>query len=312
MHVAIRVIALLLVPLILLVLPGSAPASGRIIGALLTSDLARYREAHRQMLKVLAARGLAASSEIIVQTPNPDPQSWGNSIRKLMAYGADIIVAYGAPAVAAALKEGDGVPVVAADAVLPEGAAGNDLCGISARVPMVTLLRVLEGVKHLQHIGVLYNSHEVGSLRQRDELRRAARQMNITLVEMNATTAGAVEPATATLLGKVGGLIVTESSVICRHFDRIAARSRHAGVLLATTLPGGAERGALVSLEISPTEQGEVAGLMTVRLLEGAHPAQLGVASPRRIELALNLKVARALETTIPFQVLSIATRIYQ
>lgn len=312
MHVAIRVIALLVVPFILLLLPGSSSAGNRVIGALLTSDLARYREAHHQLLKVLTARGLMASNEIIVQTPNPDPQSWGNSIRKLVAYGADIIIAYGAPAVAVALKEGDGVPVVAADAVLPEGAPGANLCGISARVPMVTLLRVLEGIKHLQHVGVLYNSHEVGSLRQMEELRRAARQMNINLVEVNATTPAAVEPAVSALMARVDGMVVTESSVICRHFDRIAARSHRAGVLLATTLPGGADKGALVSLEVSPAEQGEVAGLMAVRLLEGAHPAQLGIASPRRIELVLNLKVAREIEATIPFQVLSMATRIYR
>lgn len=308
MNRVLRAIALLL--LVLLLLPASTPASGRVIGAFLSSDLPRYREAHRHMLKALSAKGYTASNEIILQTPNPDPQSWANSMRKLTAYRADLIVAYGAPAVAMALKEGDGIPVVAADAVMPEGASPHGLCGITARVPMVTLLRLLTEIKHQHRIAVIYNSREIGSLHQLEELRRAARQMNVTLVEGNATTPGMVESVTGSLLSKAGGLIVTDSSVVCRQFDRLAARSRKAGVLLATTLPDGAERGALVSLEVSPAEQGEVAGQMAIKLLEGARPEQLGIASPRKIELVLNLKVAKEIEVTVPFQVLGMATRI--
>lgn len=303
-----RIIALLL--LLLLPLASSAPASGRVIGVLLSSDLPRYREAHRSMLKVLSAKGYTASSEIIVQTPNPDQQSWVNSMRKLTAYGSDLVVAYGSSAVAVALKEGDAVPVVAVDAVLPEGCHAGGLCGITARVPMITLLRVLQEVRHAQRIGVLYNSREIGSVRQLEELRRTAQQLHITLVEGNTATAGSVDAAANQVLGQVGGLIVTESSVVCRHFDRIVAKARNFKVPVATPLPDGAERGALVSLEVSPAEQGEVAGMTVIKLLEGGRPEQLGIATPRRIELVLNLKVARELDITVPFQVLGMATRV--
>jgi len=308
MPTPLRSIALLLMLLVLL--PSSTPASSKVIGALLSSDLPRYREAHRQVLKTLAAHGFSSSTEVIVQTPNPDPQSWGNAMRKLTAYGADLVVAYGASAVATALKEGDGLPVVAADAVLGEGTPDSELCGITARVPMVTLLRVLQEIRPQQRVGVLYNSREVGSVRQLEELRRAARQMNITLLEGNAGTSGAVESATTAVLAKADSLIITDSSVVCRQFDRIVARCRTARMAVATTLPDGAERGALLSLEVSPTEQGEVAGHMAVRLLEGARPAQLGIKQPRKIELVLNLKVAHDIQLAVPFQVLGTATRV--
>ena len=308
MPTPLRSIALLLMLLVLL--PSSTPASSKVIGALLSSDLPRYREAHRQVLKTLAAHGFSSSTEVIVQTPNPDPQSWGNAMRKLTAYGADLVVAYGASAVATALKEGDGLPVVAADAVLGEGTPDSELCGITARVPMVTLLRVLQEIRPQQRVGVLYNSREVGSVRQLEELRRVARQMNITLLEGNAGTSGAVESATTAVLAKADSLIITDSSVVCRQFDRIVARCRTARMAVATTLPDGAERGALLSLEVSPTEQGEVAGHMAVRLLEGARPAQLGIKQPRKIELVLNLKVAHDIQLAVPFQVLGTATRV--
>jgi len=308
MPAPIRTIALLL--MLLTLLPSSTPASGRVVGALLSSDLPRYREAHRQMVKPLAAHGLSASSEIIVQTPNPDPQSWGNALRKLSAYGADLIVAYGASAVATALKEGDGLPVVAADAVLDEGDSDVNLCGITAGVPMVTLLRTLQEIHPQQRVGVLYNSREVGSVRQLEELRRAARQMNIALLEGNAGTPTMVETATSALLGKVDSLIITDSSVVCRQFDRIVGRCRTARVATATTLPDGAARGALISLEVRPAEQGQVGGQLVLRLLQGARPAQLGITQPRKIEMVLNLKVAQELELSVPFQVLGMVTRV--
>ena len=310
MRILLRTIAL--ITLLLLPLPPSTPAAGRVIGAFLSSDQPRYREAHRQMLKTLAALGHATSAEIILQTPNPDPQSWSNTMRKLNAYDARIIVAYGASAVAVALKEGDGLPVVAVDAVLPDGAPSNNLCGIHARVPMITLLRVLQETRQSQRVGVLYNSREIGSLRQLEELRQAARQMQITLIEANAATPAAVEKATSSLLGQVNGLVVTESSVICRQFDRIIAKSRDAAIPVVTPLPDGADRGALASLEVSPAEQGSVAGQMVARLLEGARPGQLGVVAPRRIELVLNLKAAKELSVTLPFSILGMATRVLQ
>jgi len=308
MPAPIRTIALLLMLLVLL--PSSTPASGKVVGALLSSDLPRYREAHRQMVKVLAAHGFSAASEIIVQTPNPDPQSWGNALRKLSAYGADLIVAYGASAVAAALKDGDGLPVVAADAVLDEGDPADNLCGITARVPMVTLLRTLQGIRPQHRVAVLYNSREVGSVRQLAELRQTARQMDIALLEGNAGTPAAVETATNALLGKADSLIITDSSVVCRQFERIVARCRSARVAVATTLPDGAARGALISLEVNPAEQGQVGGQLVMRLLQGARPEQLGITQPRKIELVLNLKVAHELELSVPFQVLGMVTRV--
>lgn len=308
MRTLYRTIALLL--LLLLPLPASTPASGRVIGALLSSDQPRYREAHRHMLKLLSARGYTSSSEIILQTPNPDPQSWSNSVRKLVAYRADLIVAYGAPAVATALKEGDGVPVVAADAVMPDGAPPSGVCGISSRVPMVTLARVVQEIKHGQRLGVLYNSREIGSLRQLEDLRRAARQLNLTLVEGNAASGAGVDHALAGMLDRVDAVIVTESSVVSRQFDRIVSRARAARIPVASTMPDAAERGALVSLEINSAEQGEVAGQMAIRLLEGARPEQLGVVSPRKVELVVNLKVAKGLDIAVPFQVLGMATRV--
>ena len=305
-----RLVRCIFLLMVLALMPAAVPATGTVIGVVLSSDLPRYREAHRHLLKVLSAKGYTSSSEILLQTPNPDPQSWSNAVRKLAAYRAGLIVAYGAPAVATAVQEGGGIPVLAVDAVLPEGIPVQGLCGISSRVPMVTLQRVLQESRHPRAVGVLYSSRDVGSLRQLEELRRAARQGGYTLQEGNVASAAALDKTLAALLERCDALIVTEGGLISRQFERIVARARQARVPVATTMPDGAERGALVALEVSPAEQGEVAGRMAVRLLEGARPEQVGVESPRRVELVVNLRVAKSLDIAVPFQVLGMATRV--
>jgi putative ABC transport system substrate-binding protein len=75
-------------------------------------------------------------------------------------------------------------------------------------------------------------------------------------------------------------------------------------------MPDAAEKGALVSLEISPQEQGHLAAEIVVRILEGATPEHLSLLTPRRIELIVNMRSARELGINLPFAVLGNATRV--
>src|SRR5512134_2715330 len=93
--------------LVLLLLSCAAPAhaAGKLVAAVLTGGVSRYRDAHRAFVKTLAQKGYDQGSiDIVVQSPNPDPISWANAIRKFTALNADLIVTYGAPATLAAKR----------------------------------------------------------------------------------------------------------------------------------------------------------------------------------------------------------------
>ena len=84
-------------------------ADKKLIAAVLTSDINRYRDAHRAFVRTLAQKGYDPGTvDIILQTPNPDPISWANTVRKFEALGADIIVTYGAPITLTAMRETHG------------------------------------------------------------------------------------------------------------------------------------------------------------------------------------------------------------
>jgi putative ABC transport system substrate-binding protein len=293
-----------------LCLPGSGGATGKLIAAIMSSDQPRYREAHRAFVRSLADRGYPPSTvEILLQIPNPDPLSWSNTIRKFNAYKPDLIVAYGAPAASAAMKEANDMPVVAADAYLPEHPI-KGMSGVSSRVPMVTLVKTLQDIRPFRRLGIIYTGREIGSQRQRDEIRKLALQYGVTVAELNVSSGTTLDNGLTGLFERSDAVIATESSVVCRAMDRIITRAKSRNIPVAATIPDSAEKGAVVSLEISPQEQGHLAAEIAVRLLEGASPDRLTMLTPRRVDLIINMKTARELGLNLPFPVLGAATRV--
>lgn len=300
-------IAVLVCALLAAALPGESHAV--VIAAMMSSDQPRYREAHRAFVKAMAGRGYKSTdSEIYLQSPNPDQISWSNTVRKFNAYRPDLMVVYGASGAMTAVRESDGIPVISVDVVTADQPA-KGMCGVSSRVPMVTLLRTVQGIRPYSRIGVLYSTREVGSQRQLDDLRKVSAQFGAKLVEANVASAAGVDHALATLLDKAEVIVVTEGSHACRQFDKIVSKARARNIPVISTMPDAADKGALISLEINPQEQGYLAAEMAVRILEGAKPEHLSMLSPKRIDLVLNMRLAREMGIEIPFSVLGAATR---
>jgi putative tryptophan/tyrosine transport system substrate-binding protein len=295
-------------------------AGGKLVAALLTCDIPRYREAHKAFVKALLLKGYDQSNvEVITQTPNPDPISWANSIRKFNAIGADVIITYGAPATLAALHEAGDVPVVFADVYGPvecgiaKGlpSTGRNMAGVSCKIPLVTLVKMALELKPMRLLGAVYTAREEGSMVQLRELRKIAGQLGITLVEVNLAGPSGLDAALATLFtAHVDGIYVSECAAGSRGFEKIVHRAGELKVPVLSQMPGAAQKGALISLEADAAEQGQVAADYAARILGGKKASTLPVATPKKVELVVNLKTAKALDLHVPFPVLSAATRV--
>lgn len=294
--------------LTLLAAPFAARAA--VIAAVMSNDQPRYRDAHRAFVKSMALHGYGApATEIILQTPNPDPLSWSNTVRKFNAYRPDLIVAYGAPAAMTAFREADGIPVVSVDVFTAEQPL-KGMCGVSSRVPMVTLMKTVRGIRSYARIGVLFTPGEAGSQRQLDDIKKYSGQLGMTVLEERVTSAASLEKALNNLLDKAELIVVTEGGLISSQFARIVNKARARNIPVVSTMPDAAEKGAIVSLEINPQEQGHLAADMATRILEGARAENFSLIAPRRIDLVINMRVAREMGIEIPFTVLGTATRL--
>lgn len=314
----IRAVVLLILALSLAGVSSGASAA-KLVAAILSTDHPRYRDAHRSLVKSLSQHGFQQPSvQFLLQAPNADPISWANSIRKAEALDADVVVTFGAPASLAAVQEKTKTPVVFADVYGPVEvglaksmtAMETLVCGVTSKVPLMTLMKAAASIRPVKTLAVVYSSREVGSLVQLKELKRIAATIGYAIVEHNVSTQAQLDHfLNSDELERADALFVSEASVGCRSFARIAERCADAGVQLLSTMPDAADQGALLSLEVDPDEQGQLAAEYVARFLAGKKVLSPAISSPRKIQLIVNLKAARRLGLTVPFQVLSTATR---
>lgn len=302
-------------------LGGAMPAHGapKLIAAILSSDQPRYREAHRSFVKALAQRGFDQRRvNIVTQSPNPDPISWANTIRKFNAIGADLIVAYGAPAAIAAVRESEDIPVVFVDVYGPVESgvtrsmtsAGRNVAGVSSKVPLSTLIMTATGITPIRALGVIYSSREIGSLVQLREARRIAARQGFAVVEANVSSPAGLNTALSSLLAHTDCIYVTECSAGSLQFEKIVHRATERSIPVISQMPDAADKGALVSLEVSPVEQGQMAADIAAGILGGKEATRLPLMTPKKVDLVINMRTARALGLRIRFKVLSLATKI--
>ncbi|KAF0216256.1 MAG: hypothetical protein FD174_3710 [Geobacteraceae bacterium] len=307
--------------LILMLTLGAVPtsAAGKLVAAVISSDLPRYREAHRAFVKTLAQKGYDQSNvEIVMQSPNPDPISWANSIRKFNAIGADVIVTYGAPVTLAAMREAEDIPIVFVDVYGPVEtgisrsmtATGRNLTGVSSKVPMATLIKTMLALKPIRNMGVVYSSREAGSVVQLKEIKRIAAQQGFAVIDVSVSSPAALDAALNSMLPLVDCVYVSECSAGCRGFEKIVHRATEHQLPVISQMPDASDKGALVSLEVNPAEQGQLAGEYAAKVLSGRKPAQMSISTPKKVELIINMKAAKALDLHVPFHVLSEATKI--
>jgi putative ABC transport system substrate-binding protein len=285
-------------------------SSATTIAAIMSSDQPRYREAHRAFIKALASHGFnSPSTEITLRSPKSDPSSWSAEVSKLNLSRPDLIVTYGAPASLVAVRDATGIPVVSVDVFAPEQPL-KGVCGVSSRVSMVTLLKTLQGIRPYQRLGVLYTPKEFGSQQQLDDVKKFAVRLGITVQEGSVSTAAGLDSELNKLLDNCEAVVVTEGGIFGQQFDHIVARAKAKKIPIASTMPDAAEKGAIVSLEINPKEQGYLAAEMAVRVLEGAKTDFLPLVRPQRIDLVINMRRAREIGIEVPFYVLRSATRL--
>jgi putative ABC transport system substrate-binding protein len=312
---------LIYIIIVVISIVGVTPSfAGRIfVAAVLTSDIPRYQEAYRAFVRGLAAKGFGEGEvEFITQTPNPDPISWANSVRKFNALKPDLLVTFGAAATISATQEAVRVPIVFADVYGPVetgisrsmSKTGGNLCGVSSKVPMATLVKTMVAIRPVKTLGILYNRRERGSYVQMQEIKRLAAQQGFAVVEANVPVASGLDAALGHLLARCDCVFVSESSVVNRSLERIVHRATAARVPVISLVPDSAEKGALLTLEVSPVEQGLLAASHAAKILQGNRPGELAVLTPRKVDLVLNLHSAKALDVQIPFRVLSVATKV--
>ncbi len=304
------ILVLLFMMVTAICVPG-AFAAEKTIGVIFSGDLPRYQEAHKAFMATLAREGYDPSKvSVFVQSPNPDQMSWTNSVRKFIGVEADVIVAYGAAAALTAVRETSKIPVVFADVYDPAacGSKTKNSTGASSKVPMVTLLRTMKSIKPFTRLAVIYNPDEKDSVVQLDEVIKNAAALGFQPVEVKVRSTSQARPGVQKAAADC--VYISCSAAVDKDASGIIEASNRKKIPAMAQVSGMAEKGALLALAPSASEQGEMAAGIVARILKGAPVSSIAVESARKIDLVLNLKAANSLSLKVPFEVLNAATKV--
>ena len=299
----------------LLILPllfaAPAYAADKSVGVVMSGNVGYYQEAHKAFIGALAREGFDYRKiDTVMQMPVPDPLSWTNAARKFVVAEVNVLVNYGAPAALASIKETDSIPLVFAAVYDPAavGVSGKNVTGISSKVPMTSLLKYAKRLIPFTKLAVVYNELEPDSVRQADELVQLEGQYGFQTVKMAVKRSD--EAKRLVFAGKADAVFISVSAVANEALESIV-KSAHSGKIPTFSQLGGtAEKGVILSLAPSATEQGEAAARITARILRGEKPAGIPVEAPKLVELVLNLKEAGAMGLKVPFDLLTDATKV--
>jgi putative ABC transport system substrate-binding protein len=239
---------------------------------------------------------------------------------ELVRLKVDLIVTRGTPATLAAKNATGTIPViiagigdpVAQGIVASLARPGANVTGVS---PMVTetypkrvqLLRAL--VPRAARIAALFNMGNPANAPEWKEVEMAARSLGMQAQLLDVRKLEDLAPAfDAAVRQRADGIVVgvdTLTQANRRHIVELAAKHRLPAIYATSEFDGG-----LAAYGVNYADVYRHAASFVDRILKGAKPADLPMEQPRKLELVLNLKTAKALGLTIPPSLVLQADRV--
>ena len=241
--------------------------------------------------------------------------------RELVQRGVDILFTAGRDAARAVQKENTKVPIVFAGGGDPVGFGliqsfarpGGNITGVTdldLELGPKRLEIFTEMITGLKRVLFPYNATDAYSVSEAKAYRDAASQLKIVLVEKAVRTEEEAK-AVLTKLKKsdIHGILSPSpmTSNIPGYVREAGSQSSMPTMFAATFF---AENGGLASYTPDTYESGRMAARLVDKILKGGNPGEIPVEANNKIELVINLKVAKALGIKIAPEVLYRANRV--
>jgi putative tryptophan/tyrosine transport system substrate-binding protein len=150
-------------------------------------------------------------------------------------------------------------------------------------------------------------------VRETDEIQAAARLLGVRLVIFNAITTDDIKAAfTGFVAQRIGGFMTAAEPLFFQDRDLIVALAPREAIPAIYSDRFFFEGGGLMSYGTDLPDGYRRVGVYTGRILKGEKPADLPVQESTKAELALNLKVAKALGLTISLPLLALADEVIE
>jgi ABC-type uncharacterized transport system substrate-binding protein len=185
--------------------------------------------------------------------------------------------------------------------------------GSTSSPPSLPRGLLLDVVPAASTIGVLLNPNFAAAVANVRESETAARGIGKTIAVFNARDETEIESAFADIAqARPGALLVASDPFFNSRRDQLVALTARHAIPAIFNWREYVAAGGLMSYGTSITEMYRQAGIYTARILRGETPATLPVQQATKVELAINLKTARALGLEVPQSLLARADEVIE
>jgi putative tryptophan/tyrosine transport system substrate-binding protein len=254
-----------------------------------------------------------------LRTDETEPARLAEAAKEFASIPVDIIVANGSPASQAAQAATRTIPIVmvsvgdpvraglVASLAHPGGnVTGNSFLGPDLAAKRVQLLKQV--VPSAVRVVLLFNPNNAGNRINRDEIVAAARDLGISLIQVEASSVPDLDTNLRGMLSQHPDALIAPVDAL--HLSQIR---KIIDFLESNRIPGMffireyVLAGGLMSYGPSFPDLFRRSATYVHKILQGTKPSDLPVEQPTKFELVINLTAAKTIGLTIPASILSLA-----
>jgi putative ABC transport system substrate-binding protein len=264
-----------------------------------------FKEGENLNLELQNAEGDIATSQMISQSFISDDK--------------DLIFAIGTPAAQVAYNLTKNTPIIAtavtdaveAGLVNSKEKSGTNVAGTSDAVPLDKQLELIkEIVKDVKTIGVIYNTSEVNSEIQVNNLKELAKNNNIEVIAIGISSVNDIGQSLDSILDDVDVLYTPADNLVASSMAIIANKAIEKQIPIMGAEEAHVKGGALITEGINYKKLGYEAGIMASEVLEGKDISELSVSTLDETELVINEDTLNKLSINIDEEIMSRAKLI--
>jgi putative tryptophan/tyrosine transport system substrate-binding protein len=269
-------------------------------------EFAALDDNRRGFLKALEDNGYkqGVNLDVDYQNAQGDMATVQTISKQFASQKKDLIFAIATPSAQGAYNATKKIPVMIS-AVTDPVAAGivkalekteTNVSGTSDYLPADKQLDLIKMfVPKTKRIGVLYNTSEINSEVQVNQLKEYAQKNNYEVVPVGITSTNEVNQAISSLLGKIDVLYVPTDNLVVSAMPIIVQKTLEKKIPVIASESGSVEAGALATQGIDYYKLGYKTGEMAAKVLKGEDISKMSIARAEETQIIVNEDSLKAL-----------------
>jgi putative ABC transport system substrate-binding protein len=310
----IKMIATLIVILMLgtAILAGCSSAKETVaqdkikIGISQIVEFAALDDNRKGFLKALEDNGYIDGTNIEIEYQNAqgDLTTSQTIAKQFASQNKDLIFAIATPSAQGAYNATKDIPILIS-AVTDPVAAGivkslenpdTNVSGTSDYVPVETQLNLIKMfAPNTKRIGVLYNTSEINSEVQVNQLKEYSDKNGYEVLPVGITSTNEVNQAIGSIIDKIDVLYVPTDNLVVSALPLIVQKTLEKKIPIIASETGSVEVGSLASQGIDYYQLGYKTGEMAVKVLRGEAISKMPVARATETKIVVNEDSLKAL-----------------